>query len=135
MRYTLRDGSTVHVGWDTPGWDWDNDDYSWLRPADSVEDSGWFIHGGMIRHQRHIPVGEYSLEAFMELVTKLGTGLTRPMVLLMSDTGSGDPGFWVEGVRTPTLADVEGLVERRRSNERDDRRLFDRIRKQHPDWK
>ncbi len=56
MNYRMKDGSRVVIDWDVKDWDWDKHDFSWLSSQLSLPDSGFFIHGGRVRHQRHVPL-------------------------------------------------------------------------------
>ena len=134
MEYRLEDGSTIEIGWDIDGWDWDDDDYSWLASQLSLLDDGFFIHGGYIRHQKHIDHGDYSLEEFISKVRQLAVGLARPMVRWMDDTGGGDEGLWVEGIRSPIQQDVEALAKVRRRKDSEDKSALAAIRRRHPEW-
>jgi len=134
MKYQLADGSTAEIGWDIDGWDWADHDYSWLSTHTMLPNSSFFIHGGYIRHQHHLPWGDYSIESFCDLIKRLGEGLEQATVSLCEDTGGGDPGFWVEGIRPPTIDDVEALEQTRKRRDRDDKVTYDAIIKRHPEW-
>jgi hypothetical protein len=114
----------------TPGWDWPEDDFSWLssrsglsrKESDGGYTSVFFIHGGRIREQAHIPHGNFAPDKFLELITKRVAGLDKASVNWSSDTGGGDCGFWVEGTRLPTEDDLHRLMSAREQQLKDDAR-------------
>ncbi len=134
MKYTLEDGSEVDIGWDTEGWDWSEGDYSWLSSEMHTPDGGFFIHGGRVRHQKHVPYGWHEIEDFVVLLRSLAKGLENPQLVWLDDTGGGESGLWVEGTRPPNQADVEALGAVQKRKEAKDRRTFESIAKRHPDW-
>lgn len=134
MKYRLEDGSEAEIGWDIDGWDWADQDYSWLSSQTHLPDDGFFIHGGYIRHQRHIPYRDYTVDNFLALIKEFAEGLENVQVVVSEDTGSGDHGFWVEGVRPPNQTDVEALIEVRRRRDHEDERNYKDILKRHPNW-
>ena len=120
--------------WDVPGWDWDEEDNAWLEAG--VGDgttSIFFIHGGRIRHQAHIPEGHYTVEQFTELVHGYAEGLDNPHIVWLTDTGGGDCGLWVEGTRAPNVADLERLQKARERIARSDRLTLKSLRKKYPE--
>ena len=135
MKYHLADGSEAEIGWDIDGWDWGEHDFSWLSSQTQLPDEAFFIHGGHVRHQRHIPWGEYSVQDFIALVQRMGEGIENATVILSQDTGGGDPGFWVEGTRPPQIEDVEALIQTRKRRDRQDDHDYKAILKRHPDWR
>lgn len=114
---------------------WDAGDYSWL-----ASNSGWhgelhgcqtsifFIHGRKIREQRHVPSGDWPLSQLPELLARWSTGLPNPRLAWYADTGDGDVGLWIEGEREPNEADNARLQEYRERQEREDRRVFERLK-------
>lgn len=123
------------VKWDVPGWDWADGDYAWLDAGVRVDDTSiFFIHGGRIRHQAHVPFGTYSLEQFTALLYERAEGLDNPHVTWSSDTGDGDYGFWVEGTRPPHEDDLARLQKARERREHQDRVQYMTLRKAHPEW-
>jgi len=122
---------------DIPGWDWDERDFSWLSDKSGIRKNNvsiFFIHGGRIRHQGDIPYGNYPIEAFIDLLRKLSEGLDNPLVMWVSDTGGGDPGFWVEGTRYPNNEDLERLRYARKRQEQKDRSDLASIKRRYPEW-
>jgi hypothetical protein len=122
------------VGWDIPGWDWEPGDNAWLRSG--VYENGtsiFFIHGGKIRHQAHLPYGDYKPDEFASLIAERAKGLEDPIVRWEEDTGGGDPGLWVEGVRPPNKEDLARLQSARDRQRRRDRLEIARLRRQYPD--
>lgn len=120
--------------WDVPGWDWDQNDFSWLDAGvyhDGV--SIFFIHGGRIRHQGHISYGYHSIEDFIATVRRLADGLDNPRVCWVEDTGGGDPGLWVEGTRPPREDDLERLHAARDNRSRKDESQLRDLRRRRPD--
>jgi hypothetical protein len=123
------------IGWDVPGWDWPDNDYSWLEGGITVDGvSVFFIHGGRIRHQAHIPYGYYSVDEFTALLRKYAEGLDNPTLNWVDDTGGGEPGLWLEGTRAPTLADAARLREEREHLEQKDKLAFNYLKRQRPEW-
>lgn len=122
--------------WDVPGWDWDDNDFSWLSSRSGIHKDGtsiFFIHGGRIRHQARVPYGNYSVEEFCRLLQQRAEGLDDPIVRWMADTGGGDPGFWVEGTRAPNEEDLERLQHARDLQRRRDEIDARQLRKRRPD--
>ena len=116
----------------TPGWDWPVDDLSWVasksglrrKEPDGGETSVFFIHGGRIREQAHIPYGFHDMEVFITLVRKCARGLDNPTVCWVADCGSGEPALWIEGTRIPREDDLLRLeAARKRQREEDDRTM------------
>ena len=117
---------------------WDADDSSWLS-----SNSGWhgdingcpssvfFIHGKRIREQRHIPVGDWPVADMVELVRRWSEGLPGARLVMSHDTGGGEPGFWIEGVREPNAADMKRLEECRARQEEDDRITYARLKRKY----
>lgn len=122
--------------WDVPGWDWDRDDNAWLSSNSGIYDgetSIFFIHGGRIRHQAHLPQGWHPVDEFCQMVHDRAEGLDDPRVVHLSDTGGGDAGLWVEGTRPPNDDDLARLHlarERQRRRDEIDARL---LRERRPD--
>ncbi len=99
---------------------WDINDYSWLSSR-----SGWcgdingchssifFIHGKKIREQRHIPCGSFPISVLHKLLDKWADGLPNAQLVWSEDTGDGESGLWIEGVREPNNDDKERLAELR----------------------
>jgi hypothetical protein len=114
------------VLWNIPGWDWSEDDVSWLSMI-------FFIHGGRVRHQSHIERGTYTIDQFCDMVREKGEGLDQPMVC-WSDTGDGHADLWVEGTRPPQVDDLRRLKSARESQLREDKISYMVIRKRHPEW-
>ena len=99
---------------------WEPGDNAWLSSQ-----SGWhgelhgtrasvfFIHGRMIREQRHIPYGSFAVSDLPRLIKQWSSGLPGARLEWMADTGGGDPGLWIEGMRQPEPADWARLEEAR----------------------
>lgn len=125
------------VGWDVPGWDWPEGDYSWLASQSGLHVDGtsiFFIHGGRIRHQTHVPEGSYTLAEFTSLLAERMDGLDGPRVCWHLDTGNGEASLWVEGTRAPGPDDLNRLQAVRDQQTRDDRSALKGIQRRHPDW-
>lgn len=121
--------------WDVPGWDWAPHDYAWLDAGVSVDGTSiFFIHGGRIRHQAHIPYGHYTVDDFTKLLRNRAKGLDDARVIWSADTGGGDSGFWVEGTRAPEVADLGRLTAAREQRLWNDKISYMSIRKAHPEW-
>lgn len=121
---------------DIPGWDWDANDYSWLASESGLHVDGvsiFFIHGGRVRHQAHIPSGTYGIEEFCALVRERAKGLDDPIVC-WSDTGDGDLDLWVEGTRLPNKDDLERLESARSHEIYRDRLDAQHLKRRHPEW-
>ena len=115
----------------THGWDWPDGEYSWLSSRSGLtreeRDGGYtsifFIHGGRIREQAHIPRGRHGIDSFVALVKRRTEGLEDAYVVWSRDTGDGDADLWVEGTRLPTEDDMRRLVaaqdEQKRSDEKE----------------
>lgn len=113
---------------------WDEGDYSWLS-----SNSGWggeingcdslvfFIHGRKIREQRHLPEGDWPVSEMAELVKRWSEGLPNGRLVIMEDTGDGEPGFWIEGEREPNTEDWKRLDECRARQDEKDRREYERL--------
>ncbi len=114
---------------------WPRDDYSWLSSR-----SGWsgdingcpssvfFIHGRKIREQRHIPEGSWSIAELAERLPMWANGLPDARLFWTSDTGGGDAGLWIEGVREPTAIDWKRLDEARARQDAEDRQTFTKLK-------
>jgi|SRR3990167_433977 len=125
------------IGWDVPGWDWEPADFSWLSSKAGINKDGvwiFFIHGGRIRHQAHLPHGSYTVEEFIDWLHQRAAGLDGVRVNWMADTGGGDPDFWLEGTRPPNVEDVARLQSARDRQRRNDKNEFTRLKKLHPEW-
>jgi hypothetical protein len=112
------------VRWDVPGWDWEEGDYSWLSSNSGIYKDGvsiFFIHGGRIRHQAHVPTGNYTLEEFVALFEERAAGLDDARLCWTEDSGGGSAGLWIEGTRAPNADDLARLQEARKRQEREDR--------------
>lgn len=123
------------IGWDVPGWDWADRDYSWLSSKSGIYKDGvsvFFIHGGRVRHQGHIPHGSYGIDEFVAKIRSLAEGLDDPYVEWCSDTGGGDSDLWVEGTRAPNIDDAARLQAARERQERDDHLTLQGIRARNP---
>ena len=110
--------------WNVPGWDWDRGDHAWLSSESGIYKDGtsiFFIHGGRIRHQAHIPYGLYAVEEFCSMIRERAAGLDDPKVCWSEDTGGGDQGFWVEGTRLPNDEDLARLQVARNDQALQDR--------------
>lgn len=122
--------------WDVPGWDWEPDDFSWLSSRSGIHKDGasiFFIHGGRIRHQAHIPDGSYPIEEFVALVTARAEGLDNPRVEWCEDTGGGSAALWVEGTRPPNDEDRARLQAARDRQRRDDEYAARELKKRRPE--
>lgn len=122
--------------WDVPGWDWDEGDYSWVSSQSGIHKDGasiFFIHGGRIRHQAHIPYGWHTLDEFFALVRERAEGLDDPRVVWCEDTGGGDAGLWVEGTRPPNEDDLARLQHARDLQKRKDESAARDLRRRRPD--
>jgi hypothetical protein len=116
----------------TPGWDWPEDDFSWLTSKSGLTrnepDGGvtsiFFIHGGRIREQAHIPEGRHGLDTFIEALRSRATGLDDPCIVISySEDGTS---LWLEGTRMPREDDIHRLeAARERQRKEDDRILAD----------
>ena len=129
--------SLEDIKWDVPGWDWEQDDFSWLSSRSGIHLDGtsiFFIHGGRIRHQADLPTGHHPLEGFIALLRARAEGLDDPQVVWVNDTGDGDNGLWVEGTRAPVEADVVRLQAARDRQRRHDEIAYAELKKRHPDW-
>lgn len=132
------DDHMTDVQWDVPGWDWDPSDYSWLSSRSGIHKDGvsiFFIHGGRIRHQAHVPHGWHTIEEFEQLIRERANGLDDPRVVWCEDTGGGDADLWVEGTRPPNADDLARLEEARARQAREDEftlRDIEARRKAHP---
>lgn len=125
------------VGWDIPGWDWDQNDYSWLSSQSGIHKDGasiFFIHGGRIRHQAHVPEGNYTLEEFTTFFNEKTKDLDDAYLCWTNDTGGGIAGLWVEGTRVPNEEDLERLKSAREHQERKDRMDAGLLKQRHPEW-
>jgi hypothetical protein len=125
--------------WDVPGWDWGDGDYAWLNSESGLYDpetqtSVFFIHGGRIRHQSHIPHGLYTLAEFQALWKQRAGRLDDPRLVWSEDTGDGDAGLWIEGTRAPDESDLARLQAARARALHADRIGYMSIRKRHPEW-
>lgn len=121
--------------WDVPGWDWAPYDYAWLSSKSGIHQDGtsiFFIHGGSIRHQAHIPFGSYSVDEFCALLRDRAEGLDDPSVRWIADTGGGDPDLWVEGTRAPNETDLARLQAARDRQRRIDEHEIRRLRRIYP---
>lgn len=124
--------------WDVPGWDWDKNDYSWLSSHSGLHENDtsiFFIHGGRIRHQAHLPHGYHPLEEFIAMLRERAVGLDEPMVFWLEDTGGGDCGLWVDGTRPPNDSDLARLQAARKRQRQDDERALRDIQRRNPDLK
>ena len=104
------------VRWNDPGWDWEPGDHSWLSSRsgthrtspDGGHTSVFFIHGGRIREQAHLPVGEFTLSRFQAMLEVRALELDEPRVRVVAEE-DGSVGLWVEGTRPPNAEDLERL--------------------------
>ena len=135
MIYRFDDGSKIEIGWDIEGWDWANNDPTWLASHTSLANGGFFIHGGKVRHQKHIPNGSYGVAEFISILRDMAEGLENPTVRWSSDTGAGDIGLWLEGERAPTKDDALWLAKAKQREADKDKRDLEWILKKHPEWK
>lgn len=122
--------------WDVPGWDWEPGDYAWLSSASGLYLDGtsiFFIHGGRIRHQAHIPYGSYTVDEFAALLRDRAAGLDAPTVQWCEDTGGGNCGLWVEGTRPPNESDLARLHAARERQAREDEHTARSLRQRRPD--
>lgn len=115
---------------------WDVDDYSWVSSRSGwhgelhgCQTSVFFIHGKKIREQRHTPEGRWGLDEMLQLLIEWSRGLPDPVFIWDRDTGSGDAGFWIEGVREPNDEDIARLQECRDRRDAEDRRTLERIQR------
>jgi hypothetical protein len=109
--------------WDIPGWDWEEDDYAWLSSRSGIHKDGtsiFFIHGGRIRHQAHIPHGNYSVDEFCQMVRERAEALD-------------DADLWVEGTRPPNEDDLLRLQAARDRQRRHDDLEARELRRRRPD--
>lgn len=123
--------------WNVPGWDWDEGDYSWLSSQSGIYKDGvsiFFIHGGRIRHQAHIPYGSYTVDEFCKMLRDRAAGLDDVRVEWMADTGGGDLGLWVNGTRPPNEDDLARLQAARDRQAYEDRSSVHGLRQRHPEW-
>jgi hypothetical protein len=108
---------------------WSEDDTAWL-----ASESGWhgdingcqssvfFIHGKKIREQRHVPEGSHRIAEMPALLERWSAGLPNASFVWLHDTGGGDAGLWIEGVRDPNEADIARLMQCRKRQLDNDRR-------------
>ena len=99
---------------------WDANDHSWLSSnsgwhgdINGCQSSVFFIHGKKIREQRQIPYGSFSVAELPGLFSRWSDGLPNARVEFHEDTGGGDMGIWIEGVREPNDEDLGRLEEAR----------------------
>lgn len=122
--------------WDVPGWDWDANDHSWLSSRSGISKDGvsiFFIHGGRIRHQAHLPYGWHTVDEFVAMVQERAEGLEDPRVVWSDDTGGGDRGLWIEGTRAPNEEDLARLQHARDIQKRRDEMTARDLRGRRPD--
>ena len=119
---------------------WDKGDYSWLASnsgwhgeINGCQSSVFFIHGKKIREQRNIPEGFWPVSEMVELVRRWSEGLPNARFVMCFDTGGGDPGFWIDGVREPNAADWARLEECRTRQEGQDYREYERLKEKFSD--
>ena len=118
------------VGWEIPGWDWRPGDYAWLSSESGIYENGtsiFFIHGGRVRHQAHMPHGTYTREELLAWFDQAAEGLDQPYLYWCDDTGGGYPGLWLEGTRPPKAEDITRLQAARERQERNDERTLQDI--------
>ncbi len=108
---------------------WDRGDYSWLSSnsgwwgdINGCQSSVFFIHGKKIREQRHLPEGEWPIATIGAQFAAWAEGLPGARLVHHSDTGAGEPGWWIEGEREPTDEDLKRLEEVRERMEKKERR-------------
>ena len=116
---------------------WPENDYSWLSAAwrgviNDCEASVFFIHGKMIREQRNLPTGTYNLASLSRLLAFWGAGLPEPHLCYSHDTGAGDWGLWIEGVRKPNDEDWARLEAVRQRDREEATRELARIHSRFP---
>ncbi len=63
-----------------------------------------------------------ALAQFARKLSEWSAGLPEPTVVWSHDTGDGDSGLWIEGVREPNAADLKRLEDCRRQQLQNDRR-------------
>ena len=112
---------------------WAADDYSWLKAGWGGEISGcdaavFFIHGKKIREQRHFPEGEWPIDTIGAQFAAWAQGLPGARLVYHSDTGDGEPGWWIEGEREPNDEDLKRLREVQDRTEGKERRELERLR-------
>lgn len=118
-------------------WDWPDGDHAWLSSQSGihrVEPDGslvaiFFIHGGRIRHQAHLPFRRYTLAEFLDKVRALADGLDDPHVIWSNDSGDGDTSLWIEGTRLPNESDVARLNAAKEAQDQMDRINLQQIKK------
>src|SRR3990167_11131360 len=99
--------------WDKHDTAWLSSESGWHGEIDGCSVSVFFIHGKKIREQRHIPKQWGSVEDFIAKITRWSAGLTNPQFVYSLDTGDGDYGLWIEGIREPRPEDFVRLQEAR----------------------
>lgn len=122
--------------WDVPGWNWEPSDYTWLSSHSGIYKDGtsiFFIHGGRIRHQAHIPHGRYDVEEFCQLLRDRAADLDESYVVWSGDTGDESADFWIEGTRAPNTEDFLRLQSARDRQKRDDEIAAAGLRQRRPD--
>ncbi len=117
---------------------WDPGDYSWL-----ASQSGWygelhgtdaavfFIHGKKIREQRSIKAGDYPVEDLPRLIAQWSTGLPNAYLSWSHDTGGGDCGLWIEGIREPNADDWVRLKEVQEREDKENRRKLEELKRRY----
>src|ERR1039458_3009473 len=120
--------------WDLPGWDWADGDYTWLSSQSGVYHDGvyiYFIHGGLIKHEVHVPEGSYAPDEFATFVAQQTAGLDHVRINYMSGGGDDPASLWVTGVRPPNESDLVRLQNARDTQERKDQSEIKRMRRKH----
>lgn len=108
---------------------WDGDDHSWLSSRsgwngniNGTQASIFFIHGRMIREQRHVPYGEWKIADIQSIFDRYSVGMPNPRLVWSQGSEDSDPSLWIEGEREPNADDLKRLQECRDREARDDER-------------
>ena len=119
--------------WDKNDYDWLDDSANWHGDINGCYASVFYIHGKMIREQRHIPYGSFPIAKLPNLIMYWAEGLANARLEHHEDTGDGDSGWWIEGERPPNEKDAARLEQARQQLRQKARRDLQWIHQRYPD--